>query len=257
MTGGVSNITPQDRVPHDLSVARTPPREAEARTSGTVPRRGRLIRGLRLAVAILPMALACTEKCSPRAVGPASEDLIVNGSFETPEVARGGYQLFAAGTSFAGWRVIGAPGNVAPISGEYRSGALTFQASHGKQWLDLTGLSNSATGVEQSVPTVPHATYDLHFDVGNVVGAPFGTTSAVEITIDGRSVGVAHNDAGAGTNRQAWRTFSLSFVAAGSTTIIGFVNRDDGSDNSNGLDHVTLRQGSGPPTGIVPIALSQ
>src|SRR5512132_2636170 len=95
MTGELWSITPRDRVPRDLSVARTPPRDAEATPSGTVPRRGRLIRGLRLAVAILPMALACTEKCSPRASGPASEDLIVNGSFETPEVARGGYQLLA------------------------------------------------------------------------------------------------------------------------------------------------------------------
>ena len=51
----------------------------------------------------------------------------------------------------------------------------------GKQWLDLTGLSNSATGVAQTVKAVPDATYKLSFALGNVVdaGGTFGKSSTI------------------------------------------------------------------------------
>src|SRR5580698_1874092 len=83
----------------------------------------------------------------------ASGNLIVDGNFSSPTVAVGNYSLVSEGFSLAGWRVVGANGDVAVMSGKYTQGGFTFDADHSSQWLDLTGISDSATGVSQTVPT--------------------------------------------------------------------------------------------------------
>jgi hypothetical protein len=179
----------------------------------------------------LAMALA-----APRAGG----SLIQNGGFEAPVVASGSYQLFAGGQSFAGWQVIGVPrGNVAPISGGYRNAGITFNAHSGAQWLDLTGLTNSANGVQQTVRTRAGARYELSFFIGNVSGGGFGTTSAVEVLIDQRSVGVFRNDR-VQPGAQHWRRIAIPITASSAATAVAFINRDAANDNSNGLDDVAL-----------------
>lgn len=88
-------------------------------------------------------------------------DALVNGGFEKPVVASGRYRLFSTGQTFAGWCVVGARGSVA------RSVAPTsFVARSGKQWIDLTGLSQTATGIAQTVKTRPGRRYTLRFAVG-------------------------------------------------------------------------------------------
>jgi hypothetical protein len=118
-------------------------------------------------------------------------DLIVNGGFEEPVVRNGGYVLFSPGQQFPGWQVIGAQGNVAPISGQYLDSGIRFPAREGNQWLDMTGGSNSATAVQQTVRTQPGTIYHLAFSVGNIYqpGGSFGTTSSVEVLVDGPSAG--------------------------------------------------------------------
>src|ERR1700677_628268 len=93
----------------------------------------------------------------------ASENLIKNGGFEQPIVGTGSYELFSEGQAFPGWNVVGAAGTVAPISGAYTQDGLRFGAKAGKQWLDLTGLSNTATGVAQRVKTASGRKYQLSF----------------------------------------------------------------------------------------------
>jgi hypothetical protein len=44
-------------------------------------------------------------------------NLVKNGGFEQPAVGAGGYLLVSVGQNIAGWKVVGAAGNVAPISG--------------------------------------------------------------------------------------------------------------------------------------------
>jgi len=184
---------------------------------------------------VLNDALA-TALAAPGARG----SLIQNGGFEAPVVPSGRYQLFASGQSFAGWQVIGAPrGNVAPISGAYRNAGIVFNAHSSLQWLDLTGLSNSATGVQQTVRTRAGARYELSFFVGNVSGGGFGTTSTVEVLIDQRSAGAFRNDE-VQRGAQHWRRIAVPFTASSTATTIAFLNRDAASDNSNGLDDVAL-----------------
>ena len=131
----------------------------------------------------------------------SSGNIVTNGGFELPVVATSSYQLFPVGQHFSGWRVVGAPGNVAVISGAFQQSGLTFLAKAGKQWLDLTGVSNTKTGVAQTVRTVRGSNYRLTFSVGNVYdpGGIFGVTSTVE-----------------------------------------FLNGDPPSDSSNGLDVVSM-----------------
>jgi hypothetical protein len=177
---------------------------------------------------------------SAGSVAPAN--LVLNGDFEKPVVAVGRYVLFAPGQSFPGWKVVGEPGNVAPISGKYTSTGLAFPSHGGKQWLDMTGLSNTATGVEQAVATLAGARYDLSFCIGNVVDPrrAFGVSSAVEVFVDGKSLGVMQNSEGAGKLSLVWKKFHRTVTAAGPSTVIRFINRDPRTDYSNGLDDVAM-----------------
>ncbi|MCB1596364.1 MAG: DUF642 domain-containing protein [Gammaproteobacteria bacterium] len=171
--------------------------------------------------------------------GQHSGNLIVNGSFEEPVVGKGRYLTFPAGQSFAGWQVIGS-GSVSPISGEYVASRITFNAQQGSQWLDMTGPgSNSAAGVQQTVRTQPGTRYELVFYVGNVVGGSFGTTSSIEVLVDGKSLGVSRN-ASNSPGGQSWGQVKLPITATGNSTTIAFINRDPSNDNSNGLDNVSL-----------------
>ena len=166
-------------------------------------------------------------------------NLIVNGSFEEPVVPKGGYLLFTLGQSFKGWQVIGAQGNVAPISGEYAQAGIRFNTQDGAQWLDMTGISNTATGVQQIVQTQPGAKYELSFYVGNVSGSIFGTTSTIELLVDGQSIGRYTNDTKI-PGQQDWRQMKVEFTASKAATTIAFINRDPPNDNSNGSDNVSL-----------------
>jgi hypothetical protein len=170
-----------------------------------------------------------------------SGNIVTNGGFELPVVATGSYQAFSVGQHSSGWRVVGAPGNVAVISGAFQQSGLTFLAKAGKQWLDLTGVSNTSTGVAQTVRTVRGSNYRLTFSVGNVYdpGGVFGVTSTVEVLVNGAKVLTATN-AHRGGKVQVWENFGLTLRARSSSTTVEFLNDDPPSDSSNGLDAVAI-----------------
>ncbi len=177
---------------------------------------------------------------------PARANLITNGSFETPLVPAGGFTNFASGsTLITGWTVVGPQASI--VSTSYVSFGLKFPAEDGKQWLDLTGdASNKVEGVEQTIATTPGAIYDLSYFVGNQVnpGGPYGTTSTVDVLVNGKVIQKATNSMGAGGTSQVWEQFSASFVAASSSTTIEFLNEDPPTDNTNGLDNIVVTQGT-------------
>lgn len=192
-----------------------------------------MIRFAHLAASAASVALAVF------AVTPAlAENLIANGSFEKPVVQDGGYSLFSNGQSIGRWTVVGASGNVAPVSGTFEQNGVKFPSKKGKQWLDLTGVSNTATGVEQQVKTARNAQYELTFYVGNVQGSIFGATSSVQVFVDGEPVMVAVNSKGGDV--QNWKRFSTVITATKTRTTIRFINGDGPSDTHNGLDGVSL-----------------
>ena len=169
-------------------------------------------------------------------------NLIKNGSFEKPVVVAGSYQLFSNNETFSGWKVIGATGDVSLVSGTFTQGGFTFPAAGGSQWLDLTGSSNTATGVQQTVATTAATAYTLTFYVGNIddPGGYWGTTSTVNVLVNGTQVFTATNSRGAGQTKLVWQKFTTTITATSARTTIAFVNGDPPSDNSNGLDLISL-----------------
>jgi hypothetical protein len=187
-------------------------------------------------------------------------DSIVNGSFEAPVVSAGGFTNFPNGsTGINGWTVIGAPGGVSIVSGTFTQNGISFPAEDGNQWLDLTGDgTNSNEGVQQSFATTVGAQYTLSFWVGNVdnPGGIFGTSSTVEVLLGDSILLSATNGNTTITGTQTWNQFVTTFTATGSTTSLAFVNGDPASDNSNGLDNVSVNlSGAQPPTVPEPSTL--
>lgn len=196
------------------------------------------------------------------AVAPAARghSLLVNGGFETPSVAAGSYQVFGDGADIGGWTAVGS--QIAISSTSFTQNGFSFPAQEGNQWADLSGsTSNGSEGVEQSAATTPGAQYDLRFWVGNIVdpSGVFGSTSTVTLYIDGVQQLGFTNSNGAGSTTQNWEEFSYFFTAAGNSTLIRFANADPSTDNSNGLDNVSLTPSTSPPPAVVPLppALAQ
>ncbi|MFZ0664737.1 MAG: FGLLP motif-containing membrane protein [Acidimicrobiales bacterium] len=173
--------------------------------------------------------------------------LLRNGDFGVPVVGSGSFELFSTGQTFDHWKVIGAPGNVGIVSGTFSQAGFSFPAESGKQWLDLTGESNSATGVSQFVPTVPGSTYLVSFGVGNVYDPQgiFGVTSTVDLLVNGHRVRSATNRRRGTT--QVWQRFEAHFTATSKRTDVAFLNGDPPSDTNNGLDDIDVTI----PTGAV------
>ena len=188
---------------------------------------------------LIAASLVCAL-ASPAAAAP----LVQNGSFEQPVVPDATYQLFNTGDSFKGWTVVGDPGNVAIVSGDFFY-CVPLPAKKGKQFLDLTGTSNTPTGVQASIQTVPGSTYSISFFVGNVVGGGnCGTTTTVNLMIDGVPVASFTNRRGGDT--LTWRRFSTEFTATNATTTVAFINGDGPNDTSCGLDAVVIRPVTAP-----------
>ena len=93
-----------------------------------------------VSVGVLGALLVGATPASVTTTNPV-ENGIENGSFEAPVVAPGTYQLLSTGSSFAGWKVTGASGNVGPISGSYKYEDFSFPA--GTRALALTGPSHT------------------------------------------------------------------------------------------------------------------
>jgi hypothetical protein len=169
-------------------------------------------------------------------------NLIRNGGFESPGVPDGGYATFSTGEAFSSWRVVKASGNVGVVSGAFTQDGFSFPAKSGKQWLDLTGLSQTATGVAQTVPTTPGAAYTLVFFVGNLVNPTgiFGVSSTVNVLVNGTQVFSATNSRGTGQTAMVWQKFTTTITATSSRTTISFVNGDLSGDTLNGLDAISL-----------------
>lgn len=156
---------------------------------------------------------------------PAPANLIKNGSFEKPSAPSGGYLTFNLGDSFNGWTVVGANGNVGLISDTFVYQGYTCPAGCGHQWLDLTGSSDSATGVQQTIAVVAGTTYRISFKVGNAWAASgnIGQTSTVLVYVNGKKIYKATNKKGEGVTHEVWKNFSTTFLADGTSAQIAFM----------------------------------
>ncbi|MGO9684653.1 MAG: DUF642 domain-containing protein [Beijerinckiaceae bacterium] len=189
----------------------------------------------------------------------AAANLIVDGSFEDPTVPSGSYTLFSTGETFGTgnpWSVVGpSGGDVGIVYTNFVQNGISFPAEGGNQWIDLTGVTNSpAEGVQQTVATNSGQQYTLSFYVGNVynVGGIFGTTSTVDVDLNGTQVLAAENSCTSCTSTLTWELFTYTFTATSASTTIAFLNGDPSNDTSNGLDNISLTATSTTP---LPAAL--
>ena len=164
----------------------------------------------------------------------AVPNLIVNGSFETPDITLlgsytpatlGGWYVIPAGDpGIPGWEVIGS--TVAIVRMPYEeSGSETLTAASGGQAIDLTGdLLNGHGGVSQSVPTVAGEQYLLRFQLGDypgsvAFGGPVRVGVTVQTALQTRSYEMVHDPLGPGIQ---WGTYAIPFAADGASTTISF-----------------------------------
>lgn len=138
--------------------------------------------------------------------------------------------------------MVGATGNVDIVSGTFTQNGFSFPAKGGQQWLDLTGTSNSATGVAQTISTSPGSSHTLSFAIGNVYdpGGIFGVTSTVNVFVNGSLVATDTNSRGNGSTSMVWQTFHVSITAPTASTTIELINGDPSNDTANGLDAVKV-----------------
>ena len=171
-----------------------------------------------------------------------ADNLVRDGGFERPIVPDGGLTRFSRGQKAGPWKVVGAAGTVDIISTDFTFEGFTTPAKRGVQWMDLTGNTNSATGVQQRITTTPSATYLLTFFVGSAYDptGQLGTSSTVHLLIDGSDVASFTFKAKPGSTAQQWRKFSTEFVAATAATTIAFINGDPPNDTDNGVDVVSV-----------------
>ena len=67
-------------------------------------------------------------------------------------------------------------------------------------------------------------------------GGIFGTTSTVDVLVNGTQTFSATNSGGGTT--LTWQQFTTSFTANSSQTTLEFLNGDPSNDTSNGLDNI-------------------
>lgn len=141
------------------------------------------------------------------------DDIVVNGSFETPVVS-GSHWLKYAPYVFGGWTL---------ESGSFDVVRTIWTAADGAQSLDLSGAG--AGTIYQDLPTVAGRQYTLTFQMaGNFIPTP--TVKSMEVFWDGASLGIFTFDVtGRSATNMGWTTRTVpSLVATGPTTRLKFVS---------------------------------
>ncbi len=194
------------------------------------------------------------------AAGPASANLLVNGSFEADVGISssycGGYRYCKGYDPYVndvpGWYTIGKGGvdySVLLLSNDYRETnggtgqPLRFTAANGAQSLDLTGAGNQgANGVKQSVTLQAGVGYLLSFYIGNQYDAAPGypLASSIGLYINGLLVTAHTNGHQKKVDDITWEQFKYVFTAPDDFTTIAFLNATPVGDNFAGLDGINL-----------------
>ena len=169
------------------------------------------------------------------AVSAVHASTFTNGDFETP-TAGGSGNPYGNGAAFTGWTAE-APsgGNIYLFPDTFGGGV--YPAESGHQWIDLTGSNGLNQGLEQTFDTQSGDMYSVTFGIGAAT-RDGSTTSIVLPYIDSVLVPGTFQYTNAGSTL-AWRDFSFTFTATGSSTTIGFFN-GDATGSLNGLDNVRI-----------------
>lgn len=165
----------------------------------------------------------CNLVCDPKV------NLIKNGGFEAPVLADNSWSIFTSPTMLLEW-LTGSEG----IEIQNSAAGSPFA---GEQLAELD--PNHPTTIWQDIPTIPGATYRLETQYSPRPGR--GTEdNRFEFRVDGSTVGASVARDGSANGDTVWTLESRTFVAASTTTSVGFA--EVGTDTSYGayLDEVGL-----------------
>ena len=183
-----------------------------------------------------------------------------NGDFAIPKPAPKSFAVIDTSERYGVWRVIGAPGNVSWVSGDYTHRGFSFPAQgttpteQGEPWVNLAAISMTPTGIMHApVPTTVGQSYTLTFYVGNIVDPSgiYGTSSTIDVYENATLIGTATNSDGAGTKIENWKPFSITFNADAPNTTIAFINADPPGDMNCGISNTLFgpaKKGSAEPS---------
>jgi choice-of-anchor C domain-containing protein len=185
------------------------------------------------------LLLSCPVAFAAR---PASENLIVNGSFEESTLKVAGFQDVAAkSTAIKGWTVT--LNHIDYIGG-------LWVASNGTHSLDLDGSmcnTRSTTeclgGVKQTFTTTSGQKYDVTFDLsGNPYGAP--KIKTLKVSAAGQSQSFTFDVTGHNPRSMGWKTQHWTFTANAAESTIEFDSADTAPNVSGwgpALDNVIVK----------------
>jgi hypothetical protein len=190
----------------------------------------------------------------------ASATIVFQNGFESPVVnhtgpsgSSGGYDNYGTGSSIGPWTVvgpIGATDAVSVVTTNFTQNGISFPAQSGNQWADLAGQNaNGNEGVATTITGLLGKTYSVSFWVGNVVdpAGVFGTSTTVNLLVNGSPVLAAVNTNGAGQNTQVWQQFTYQSAASVDSITFTFLSGDLRSDFSSGFDNVVISTVDGVP----------
>ena len=157
--------------------------------------------------------------------GMADANVIVNGSFEQPDISSGGtYETFTAGdTGILGWTVFGQSVDI--VSGGSYGGAAA-----GSQMLDLDGTPGPG-GVMQAFATNPGTEYAFSFAYRRS-----GRSATVSLLDSSGDLVTPISIAGSSD----WVTFADTFIAREGTTILKFLSNTSSGNDGLYLDAVSV-----------------
>ena len=181
----------------------------------------------------------CGSEGSGRRGDADNANLIVNGSFEAPDIAPGISAGFVGGweilhDQISGWAPVDGNGfeifdNVIASSG------VVWRAYEGDQFAELDADANG--GISQTITTVPQASYYLYFAYSPRPGGS-AATNTIMIHLDGINIDNVAADGIAAS--PSWTLYRYSFIATGASTTVGFTAAGDSDGVGGFLDHVMV-----------------
>ena len=192
--------------------------------------------------------ILCLPASSVRAT-----NILLNGSFDVGTYSfggDGGQDLPPGSTTITGWKVI--TNDVAPIS---ISNGFSIIPEDGTVSLDLQSYNDGSPygGVQQTIPTIPGATYALSFWIGvqNNISYAVGPAS-VRATAGATTNDFTNTLAGAGNQ---WQQFTMNFVAVNPMTDISLAGLSTQGGAYIGLDNADVEFISVPEPAGLSLAL--
>lgn len=183
-----------------------------------------------------------------------NQELVINGSFETPVVS-GGWDIFPSGTTGLDWTVEWR-GDILENWGGYprpELGQIELHrgvlgpAQEGNQYTELdsdwSGPGNPPDGepasvkVYQDIPTIPGLNYDITF----YFSPRPNTNSAnniLEFSWDGE---VKATISAAGGGSISWSGYNYNFTASGNTTRLEFIDLGSADGLGTFLDNISVK----------------